>query len=221
MPSVTRKEYEWSKVEKGRQSEDQDKRKLEGSTLSLELLHSQNKFAILHNLNSSQKMPTFQKEQPSAIQDKNKNISEKERRIKRIRRSCKVQSSDIKPIVIQKIKKVSPVETSNPFQILEETSEEDIFELSKRAKILGTSRKHLKKCKYCTHKKRKCNLHPEKCIALKKICQSCKTMGHFPKSRLCRLNKKNKKDKFEKKNTEQALREKESHETCEKDNKRA
>ena len=115
VPSICRTEGKWSKV--GRlESTNQDKP--EDNRSWLECLFSENKFEILRNLNSAQKKPAHNEDQPSVIEDKDKSD-----RVCRTRRSCKEQISRTITIISHKIKKVSPVETFNSFQILEDTSE--------------------------------------------------------------------------------------------------
>ena len=164
MPSICRKEGKWSQVGK---LESTNKDKPEDNRPWLECLYSKNKFEILRNLNSTQQKPAYNEDQPSVIKDKDK--SDRVCSTKRAKKTYKDQSSGKNSMVIHKIKKTSPVETYNPFQILEETSEEDLAKLIERARILGVPRRNLKKCRYCSCKKRKCNLNPEQCFALKQI----------------------------------------------------
>ena len=63
-----------------------------------------------------------------------------------------------------------------------------------------SSKRRLKKCRYCNFKKRTCIVDPFSCKALKLKCFKCRRSGHFPQSLNCKA-RKNKIKKEEEKQT--------------------
>ena len=79
---------------------------------------------------------------------------------------------------------------TNRYSLLEDNPEFEIEKLIWRNKILKTSKKKLKKCKFCNFKKRSCLLDPEQCKAIHSQCFKCSKKGHFPASINCQTHKK-------------------------------
>ena len=82
------------------------------------------------------------------------------------------------------------LETENPFDLLENISEESADNVMKRLQeircIQTIKKAALKKCHSCNYKKRLCMLDRSSCSAVDKICFFCKKNGHFPKSLNCK-----------------------------------
>ena len=79
---------------------------------------------------------------------------------------------------------------TNRYSLLEDNPEFEMERLMWRNKILITSKKKLKKCKFCNFKKRSCLLDPEQCKAIHSQCFKCSKKGHFPASINCQTHKK-------------------------------
>ena len=78
----------------------------------------------------------------------------------------------------------------NRYSVLEDNPEFDIDKIIQRNMILKTSKKQLKKCRYCDFKKRSCLLEFENCKALQSHCFQCNKKGHFPRSILCKSKRR-------------------------------
>ena len=93
-------------------------------------------------------------------------------------------------------------ETLNYFQVLPDSSEEDVNVLVKHSDIFNMKKSDLRKCKTCNFKKRQCLFDPSQCKAAFKQCFICDKPGHFPKSLCCqkRRNIQHKKAKAKRTN---------------------
>ena len=78
----------------------------------------------------------------------------------------------------------------NRYSVLEDNPEFDVDKIIQRNMILKTSKKKLKKCRYCNFKKRSCLLDFENCKALQSHCFQCNKKGHFPRSIKCKSKRR-------------------------------
>ena len=131
----------------------------------LKNLHSSNMFEILREIEPA---PEIFLKDVLTEETRNETKNEIHRNKKAKKKNKIVRQGNNSELVHQK-KKILPVKIFNTFQLFEDTSEEDITKLIERSKILKTPRKKLRKCKFCNHKNRKCNLNPKKCNAKKKF----------------------------------------------------
>ena len=151
--------------------------------IKLESLHSVNRFRVLDDPFPAQDIQ---------ISVDNKMSVSKDMEIEKTNRSNEKKIFKDLSKVVQHKKKLPPIETYNRFELLAESSEEDIDRLSNRVKILMTAKNNLQKCKTCNFKKRKCHLDPQKCQAKQKLCFVCKKIGHYPQSVCCKINRRKK-----------------------------
>ena len=80
----------------------------------------------------------------------------------------------------------------NCFQILGDNNKEATFYIVRRNHILKTPKKLLRKCRYCSYKKRSCVLDSFSCNARSKTCSACSKYGHYPQSMNCKAKSKSK-----------------------------
>ena len=79
---------------------------------------------------------------------------------------------------------------NNRYSLLTDNPEFEVEKLIERNLILKTSKKKLKKCRFCNFQKRSCLLDPDQCKALHSQCFKCNKKGHFPASIKCQTHKK-------------------------------
>ena len=87
---------------------------------------------------------------------------------------------------------------NNRYSLLTDNPEFEIEKLIQRNLILKTSKKTLKKCRFCNFKKRSCLLDPDQCKALHSQCFKCNKKGHFPASIKCQIHKRIKRKSLQK-----------------------
>ena len=113
------------------------------------------------------------------------------RNIFRSKSKCKKQKrAEVRSKKNRKSDSLGIFSVTNRYSLLEDNPEFEMERLMWRNKILITSKKKLKKCKFCNFKKRSCLLDPEQCKALYSQCFKCNKKGHFPASVNCQTHKK-------------------------------